>query len=49
MSEHEARIYVDLVIETLVEWGAIDPSRYGRMTEDQQQKLAEMVAAKSEE
>ncbi len=49
MSEHEAQIYVDLVIETLHEWGAIDESRYGRMTEDQRQKLAEMVAAKSEE
>lgn len=49
MSEHEAQIYVDVVIETLAEWGTITQQAYGRMTEDQRQKLAALVVAKSEE
>ncbi len=49
MSENEARQYVDLVIETLLEWGVIHPEKYGRITEDQNQQLADMVVAKSEE
>lgn len=49
MSEHEAQIYVDLVLDTLHDWGVISPEKYGRMTEDHRQKLAKLVAAKSEE
>ena len=49
MSTEEAREYVDLVIEQLVEWGVITQERYGRLTEAQQSILAEMLAAKSEE
>lgn len=49
MSNVEAIAYVDLVIETLVEWGIIDQDKYGHMTEDQRQQLGDMVVAKSEE
>lgn len=49
MSTNEAQRYVDLVVETLVMWGIISEDKYGHMTEDQRQKLAEMVAEKSEE
>lgn len=47
MSEHEAQQYVDVVIEQLNDWGLIPA--YGKITEDQRQKLAEMVKEKSEE
>ena len=49
MSEHEAQIYVDLVVEKLLEWGVIPDQNYGEMTEDQRHELAELVAKKSEE
>ncbi len=41
--------YVDLIIEKLHEWGVITEHAYGRITEDQGQELAEVVAAKSQE
>ncbi len=49
MSVNEAQEYVDLVVETLHEWNIITVNTYGKMTEVQRQKLAEMVAEKSEE
>lgn len=49
MSEHEAQQYVDLVIEHLVAWEIIPEEKYGKMTENQRQELAELVAQKSEE
>lgn len=49
MSTEEAKIYVDEVVELLVEMGVISADRYGRMTEQQRETLAERVVAKSEE
>lgn len=49
MSTREARDYVDLVIESLVDNGHMTDDAYGRLTEEYQQQLAEQVAAKSEE
>ncbi len=49
MSEHEAKIYVDEIVETLVSWGIITQNAYGNMTEAQRQTLAESIVAKSEE
>lgn len=49
MSIHEAKEYADVVVETLVEMGVISENQYGRMTEDQRDKLAQAVKEKSEE
>lgn len=49
MSINEAREYVDTVIEGLVDMGIISAESYGRITEDQQQALAEKIVEKSEE
>lgn len=45
----DAKELVELVIETLYDWGVIPENNYGRMTMDQTERLAEMVKEKSEE
>ena len=49
MSNHEALDIVNLVIEELHNMGLIPSHNYGHMTEDQRQKLADLVEEKSNE
>lgn len=49
MSREEAKVYVDLIVEKLYEWGIISEQKYGHMTEDQREVLAKRVVEKSEE
>lgn len=47
MSKEEAKQYVDVVIEALVEKGHITEHAYGIMPESVRDELAELVKAKS--
>lgn len=49
MSINEALEYVDLVIEELHDDGTIPEDKYGKMTENRRQEIAEKVSQKSEE
>lgn len=49
MKSTEAKEYVELILEQLVYDGILPEEKYGRMTVEQVEKLAELVAAKSEE
>ena len=49
MSNQEALDIVDLVVETLHDYGIIPSHNYGTMTEDQRHKLADLVEEKSNE
>ena len=49
MSQHEARKLIDLVIETLVDWGIISQEKYGNITEKEQEKLASIIRERGDE
>ena len=49
MSTQEAKDYVDLIIESLVEKGFITEQAYGRMSASLSEELAEKIVARSEE
>lgn len=49
MSTEEAKEYVDVVVETLVDWKILPERTFLAMTETQRERLAELVVFKSEE
>lgn len=49
MNAKEARRYVDIVIESLLNAGKISEDTYGKLTEEFQNEIAESVVIASEE
>ncbi len=49
MIENEARLYVYLVLDKLLEWNILTPESWCKMDKDQRQILVELVIAESKE